>query len=59
VDNDGDGAIDYPADPGCVAATDRSERTVATACDNATDNDSYGKIDFTADPGVLVALRHK
>ena len=30
VDNDGDGKIDYPADPGCTAATDNDETNVVT-----------------------------
>jgi micrococcal nuclease len=32
IDNDSDGAIDYPADPGCSDSTDRSEFTDAPDC---------------------------
>ena len=30
LDNDGDGAVDYPADPGCASATDTDETNVVT-----------------------------
>jgi hypothetical protein len=49
-DNDGDGAIDYPADPGCSSQTDTNERGTI-ACDDGTDNDSDRKIDYPADSG--------
>ncbi len=44
IDNDGDGATDYPADMGCVNASDDSE-TGTTACGNGIDDDGDGKID--------------
>jgi hypothetical protein len=47
VDNDGDGLVDYPADPGCTAADARTENP---ACDNGLDDDGDGLIDL-ADPG--------
>jgi hypothetical protein len=36
VDNDGDGAVDYPADPGCRLASSPSE---APQCQDGIDND--------------------
>jgi hypothetical protein len=32
IDNDGDGLIDYPADPGCTSATDNDEYNVTAQC---------------------------
>ena len=66
VDNDGDGKIDHPADPGCQNPNDTSESpdpTPPTAtptptpspgaaqCEDGVDNDGDGKIDHPADPG--------
>jgi len=54
VDNDGDGATDYPADTGCEVgaggANDTSERG-SIVCDNNADDDGDGLIDYPADPG--------
>ena len=49
IDNDGDGKIDYPADPGCTGLNDNSE--LDPACIDGRDNDGDGKIDYPADPG--------
>jgi hypothetical protein len=49
-DNDGDGAVDYPADAGCTSAIDGSE-FLGTACDDGLDNDHDGAIDYPADIG--------
>ena len=52
VDNDGDGMIDFPADPGCTSATDDTEdSTPAAQCMDGRDNDGDGKIDYPEDPG--------
>jgi hypothetical protein len=53
VDNDGDGKIDFPADPGCSSATDDSEADNGgiPECRDGVDNDGDGKIDFPDDPG--------
>jgi hypothetical protein len=57
LDNDGDGLIDDPADPGCADALDTSERddTGTYPCDDGEDNDSDGRTDFDpvtfANPG--------
>ena len=52
TDNDGDGKIDYPDDPGCDSTTDDDETdTVLAACEDSIDNDSDGLIDYPDDPG--------
>jgi len=43
IDDDGDGAHDYPADKGCSSANDPSEKF---ACQDGLDNDGDGGIDF-------------
>jgi probable HAF family extracellular repeat protein len=48
VDNDGDGAIDYPGDPGCTSPADWSE---SFDCSDGLDNDGDGDVDFPADAG--------
>jgi outer membrane protein OmpA-like peptidoglycan-associated protein len=53
-DNDGDGQIDFPADPGCSAADDGDE-TDPPACADGKDNDSDGLIDFPNDKGCSAA----
>jgi hypothetical protein len=61
VDNDGDGKIDYPNDPGCTSPTDNDETdtcpTGATCpvCSNGKDDDGDGKIDYPADPSCTSA----
>lgn len=47
IDNDGDGRIDFPADPECKSLDDDSE---APECSNTRDDDGDGKID-RLDPG--------
>ena len=56
VDNDGDGKVDFPADPGCGSASSGSEKDdepgeVRRACSDGLDNDGDGLTDFPADPG--------
>jgi hypothetical protein len=51
MDNDGDGVIDFPDDPGCDSASDPSEQSAALHCDDGLDNDGDGFIDFPEDPG--------
>ena len=57
-DNDGDGKIDYPDDPGCSAPIDDDERDdsepvdeFVPECADGIDNDEDGLIDFPDDPG--------
>ncbi len=42
-DNDADGFIDYPNDPGCTSANSKTE---SPACQDGIDNDLDGTIDF-------------
>lgn len=49
VDNDGDGYIDYPADPGCTAADDYDETVYV--CSDGIDNDGDGYTDYPDDIG--------
>jgi hypothetical protein len=49
IDNDGDGLIDYPADPGCASAADLDEHSPTLPCDDGVDNDGDGLIDYRAD----------
>jgi len=44
LDDDGDGAIDFPADPGCFDATAASAEN--PKCQNGLDDDGDGTIDF-------------
>jgi cysteine-rich repeat protein len=53
LDDDGDGAIDYPADDGCTGPSDRSE---GYDCQDGIDNDGDGFIDYPADPGCGSAV---
>ena len=67
VDNDGDGRVDFPEDPGCVTAEDPSELDPLHLPQYADgiDNDGDGRIDFDQngngmvdpedDPGCLSA----
>jgi hypothetical protein len=56
VDNDRDGLVDFPADPGCVGAEDNDERNPKPrACADGRDNDRDGLVDFPADPGCVGA----
>ena len=49
LDNDKDGKIDFPADPGCLGPWDHTEQDGLTQCTDGIDNDKDGKID-AADP---------
>jgi cysteine-rich repeat protein len=48
-DNDADGTIDFPGDPGCRAATATIEDP---ACDDGIDNDEDGKTDWAGANGA-------
>ncbi len=48
LDDDGDGLIDYPDDPGCTGPADLSEEF---DCQDGIDNDGDGLIDYPDDPG--------
>lgn len=58
VDNDADGLVDFPADPGCGGLL----WTEAPACDDDRDNDGDGRVDWDggeqgaqAEPGCVAA----
>jgi hypothetical protein len=51
IDNDGDGAIDFPADSGCASSGDTTETQALPACADGLDNDHDGWVDYPADPG--------
>jgi len=51
LDDDGDGRIDFPADPGCTTGSDWNEREATLPCDNNLDDDRDGLRDHPADPG--------
>jgi probable HAF family extracellular repeat protein len=55
IDNDGDGSVDYPDDPGCTAPDDLLETAPGLSCDDGIDNDDDGRTDFDpltyANPG--------
>ncbi len=56
LDNDGDGAIDFPADPGCTSPTDNSEVDAAVPqCGDGIDNNGAGGTDWPADPSCSSA----
>lgn len=48
IDDDGDGKIDYPDDPGCSGPYDNDE---SQACNDNKDNNANQLLDFPADPG--------
>ncbi len=51
IDDDGDGLVDFPDDPGCASADDLDERSPLLVCDDGADNDGDGLADYPADPG--------
>ncbi|MEE2787762.1 MAG: hypothetical protein VX589_10515, partial [Myxococcota bacterium] len=57
IDDDDDGQTDYPYDPGCETATDRTETNPETlpVCFDGMDNDFDGRIDFPLDAGCISA----
>ncbi|MCA9545849.1 MAG: hypothetical protein KC613_15705, partial [Myxococcales bacterium] len=57
LDDDEDGRLDYPDDPGCDHPTDRDEADpdVAPACANDEDDDGDGQVDHPLDPGCSSA----
>ena len=50
IDNDADGAVDYPADAACSSADDNDENDFKTQCQDGIDNDGDGVSDLL-DPG--------
>jgi photosystem II stability/assembly factor-like uncharacterized protein len=50
LDNDGDGLVDHPADPGCVSALANRENP---QCDDDLDNDGDGSVDWDGGPAAV------
>jgi hypothetical protein len=48
LDNEGDGRIDAPSDPGCTSTADTDEKSTLQ-CDNGLDDDGDGRIDWRED----------
>ncbi len=64
TDDDGDGLVDYPNDPGCDSISDNDESDgcdpvnnpgACPACYNGTDDDGDSLTDFPNDPGCTSA----
>jgi len=61
IDNDGDGKIDYPDDPGCLAPQQDDETDDCPSgpncpqCANGKDDDGNGLTDYPSDPGCTAA----
>lgn len=56
IDNDGDGKIDFPFDPGCSSLLDTAEfNSSVGACADGIDGDNDGRLDFPADSGCSSA----
>lgn len=53
IDDDGDGQVDFPADPGCASDTDNDETN--PQCIDGLDNDGDTRTDYPADPGCANA----
>ena len=54
IDNDGDGFIDFPDDPGCAGSLQDFEDP---QCDDGVNNDLDSFTDFPDDPGCRVAAQ--
>jgi len=61
IDNDGDGKIDYPSDPGCLVPQQDDEIDDCPSgpncpqCSNGVDDDGNGSTDYPNDPGCTSA----
>ncbi|MEK6922522.1 MAG: hypothetical protein AABX08_01840 [Nanoarchaeota archaeon] len=51
IDNDGDGAVDFPEDFSCSNVNDDDEENPKAKCQDGIDNDKDELIDFPEDPG--------
>lgn len=56
IDEDADGLVDYPEDPGCTDPSDDDEQDKTLVCDNGLDDDLDGLFDFPDDDGCLDSL---
>ena len=57
IDDDGNGRVDFPSDPGCSEPQDRDETPpdVIPACANDEDDDGDGAVDYPLDFGCISA----
>ncbi|MBK9029818.1 MAG: hypothetical protein IPL61_00495 [Myxococcales bacterium] len=61
IDQDGDGFVGYPTDPGCTSPSDSDETDdcptgpMCPVCSNTLDDDSDGQADYPADFGCASA----
>ena len=57
MDNNGDGRVDFPEDPHCLAAGDISESYGRrfSECADGLDNDEDGRVDYPEDVGCRFA----
>lgn len=55
MDNDMDGFIDFPADPGCASPQGGSEADPVSECSDAIDNDGMNGADWPVDPSCQSA----
>src|SRR6185369_14442993 len=51
IDNDFDGAVDYPNDFSCSSPNDNDETLPMAQCQDGIDNDGDGLVDVAQDPG--------
>jgi len=61
IDDDGDGHVDFPSEPGCANASDNDETDACpgpacAACSNGLDDDGDGLADYPADPNCVSAV---
>jgi hypothetical protein len=54
IDDDCDGVVDFPADPGCDGADDPNEHGTKQ-CDDGVDNDQDGATDYKFGPGCATS----
>jgi hypothetical protein len=61
IDNDGDGKVDFPAEPGCASLDDNDETDDCPSgpncpqCSNAIDDDANGQTDYPTDTSCASA----
>ena len=53
IDNDQDGATDYPDDFSCSSPNDDDEANPKAQCQDGVDNDGDGLVDYPQDPGCF------
>jgi len=59
LDNDGDGRIDFPEDPGCSDPSDQSETDLSVQCDDGVNNDPKWDNDIDAEDSCCQSFPDK